>query len=91
MHYITQVIQRCYYRLVPRDLYAGTLVVALVRERGIFLAADSRRGGMYDDAHKLVQLGPNTIAAIRYGGQPVYFESGCRIKCGKRESGVDIV
>jgi hypothetical protein len=44
---------------------SGTLVVAVVRPEGIYLAADSRRTGGYDDANKLFRLGLHTIGAIR--------------------------
>jgi hypothetical protein len=48
-----------------RILGSGTLVVALISADGVYLAADSRRTGCYDDANKLFQLGPHTIGAIR--------------------------
>jgi len=43
------------------------MVVALVRSDGIYLGADSRRTGhlIRDDAFKLVQVGPQAIAALR--------------------------
>jgi len=40
-------------------------VTALVRQEGVYLAADSRRTSGFNDANKLFQLGPHAIGAIR--------------------------
>lgn len=43
----------------------GTLVVCLVWRDGIYVAADSRRSKLQNDADKIVRLGPQTIIGIR--------------------------
>src|ERR1017187_7448824 len=48
--------------LIPEH---GTLVISLVWRDGIYLAADSRRGRIHNDAQKLIRLGPQTLIALR--------------------------